>query len=188
MVRESKRTVILDAAVTVIEAEGITAVTFDSIAAATGITRGGIIYHFSSREELIKATHQHLAQRWEHQLEAVCGKPAEQATAAERLSAYIRTAAASATRAELQMILDSQHTKHQAIWDATIDRWTGRHERGEASQDRTATLALLAADGLWVNDMLGSRPVSQEQRSETAEQIVALLQDDPSGSDRKLIR
>ena len=44
--RESKRTVILDAAVNVIESDGITAVTFDSVAAAAGITRGGIIYHF----------------------------------------------------------------------------------------------------------------------------------------------
>lgn len=62
--RESKRTVILDAAVNVIESDGITAVTFDSVAAAAGITRGGIIYHFPSREELIAAIHEHMACRW----------------------------------------------------------------------------------------------------------------------------
>ena len=43
MVRESKKTMILDAAIQVIEEDGITAVTFDSVAAAAGITRAGII-------------------------------------------------------------------------------------------------------------------------------------------------
>ena len=47
MVRESKKTMILDAAIQVIEEDGITAVTFDSVAAAAGITRAGIIYHLS---------------------------------------------------------------------------------------------------------------------------------------------
>lgn len=50
MVRESKKTMILDAAIQVIEEDGITAVTFDSVAAAAGITRAGIIYHFPSRD------------------------------------------------------------------------------------------------------------------------------------------
>ncbi|WP_369008044.1 TetR family transcriptional regulator, partial [Staphylococcus aureus] len=31
----------------------MTAVTFDSVAAAAGITRAGIIYHFPSRDDLI---------------------------------------------------------------------------------------------------------------------------------------
>ncbi|WP_221175306.1 TetR/AcrR family transcriptional regulator, partial [Staphylococcus aureus] len=46
---------------------GITAVTFDSVAAAAGITRAGIIYHFPSRDDLIAAIHQRLADRWERQ-------------------------------------------------------------------------------------------------------------------------
>ena len=69
MVRESKKTMILDAAIQVIEEDGITAVTFDSVAAAAGITRAGIIYHFPSRDDLIAAIHQRLADRWERQLE-----------------------------------------------------------------------------------------------------------------------
>ncbi|EZP59410.1 hypothetical protein [Micrococcus sp. Alg238-R198] len=47
------------------------------------------------------------------------------------------------------------------------------------------SLALLAADGLWVNDLIGSRPISQDHRSETAKQIIALLQNDVHESEAK---
>ena len=172
--RESKRTVILDAAVRVIESDGITAVTFDSVAAASGITRGGIIYHFPSREELVAAIHGHMARRWEKQLEAACGKPAAQATATERLIAYISTAATPATRAEVQMILDSHHTENQDVWDHVLQRWA---PRPQPTDDHTYTLALLAADGLWVNDVIGSTRIAPEQRHDTAERIINLIRD-----------
>lgn len=172
--RESKRTVILDAAVRVIESDGITAVTFDSVAAASGITRGGIIYHFPSREELVAAIHEHMARRWEEQLEAACGKPAALTTATERLIAYISTAATPATRAEVQMILDSHHTENQDVWDHVLQRWA---PRPQPTDDHTYTLALLAADGLWVNDVIGSTRIAPEQRHDTAERIINLIRD-----------
>lgn len=181
--RESKRAAILDAAAEVIETDGVTAITFDSIAAATGITRGGILYHFQSRDELIAAIHRHLAQRWERQLEAACDRPVEQTTAAERLIAYIRTAADSATRSQLQMILDSQHTEHQKTWDDVLERWTGRRRSGATAADRPATIALLAADGLWINEVLGTQPLSRDERLRTADHIIALLESDPQDTD-----
>lgn len=172
--RESKRTVILDAAVNVIESDGITAVTFDSVAAAAGITRGGIIYHFPSREELIAAIHEHMACRWESQLEVACGKPADETTALERLIVYIRMAATPATRAEVQMILDSHHTENQDAWDRVIQRWA---PRPQPTDDPAYALALLAADGLWVTDVLGSTSIATEQRHESAERIIDLIRD-----------
>ncbi|PMB98997.1 TetR/AcrR family transcriptional regulator [Brevibacterium luteolum] len=174
--RQSNRTTILNAAVEVIEAEGITAVTFDSIAAASGITRGGIIYHFRSREDLIGAIHQHLARRWEEQLEAACGKPADQATTTERLIAYIRVTATSATRAELQMLIDSSNSEHKGTWAAVLDRWTPQRDSlGDTQGTKTHMIALLAADGLWVNEAISSNHIQRSDRIETAERIVELL-------------
>lgn len=174
--RPSNKSLILDAAVEVIESAGITAVTFDSIAAASGITRGGIIYHFRSREDLVGAIHEHLAQRWAQQLQDACGKPVDQATLTERAVAYIRVAATSATRAELQMLLESRNTEHQSTWSRVMDQWVPRHNALDGMNDpSTRMIALLAADGLWVNDAIGSGHVSTSSRSRAAEAIVALL-------------
>ena len=73
--RPSNRSKILDAAVRVIHRDGVTGITFDSVAAESGVTRGGMMYHFPSREALVQALHQHLAEQWETSLELSAGKP-----------------------------------------------------------------------------------------------------------------
>ena len=78
--RTSKRTMILDAATRVIQRAGVTAVTFDSVAAEAGLTRGGIMYHFPSREELLTALHEHEADAWDALMARTAGKPADEAT------------------------------------------------------------------------------------------------------------
>ena len=170
-VRSNKKVEILDAAVAVIEAHGITAVTFDTVAEAAGVTRGGVVYHFTSRDNLITSIHEHLARRWEVQLEAVCGKTAEQATERERLVAYITMASTSATRSQVQMILDSFNDENHRVWIDVLGRWA---PRGDGVDDRTR-LALVSADGLWLNELLGSVPLSPKDRQNMGQQIIEQL-------------
>ncbi|RDT19859.1 TetR/AcrR family transcriptional regulator, partial [Klebsiella pneumoniae] len=51
MARPNKREEALNAVVSIIEREGITALTLDAVAAETGMTRAGLLYHFPSRED-----------------------------------------------------------------------------------------------------------------------------------------
>jgi AcrR family transcriptional regulator len=46
---------ILDAAERVVRDRGAGALTFDEVAAASGVTRGGITYHFPTKEDLLRA-------------------------------------------------------------------------------------------------------------------------------------
>lgn len=170
--RSSKNAEILDAAVAVIEAEGIIGVTFDTVAEAAGVTRGGVIYHFASRDNLIASIHEHLAGQWEAQLESVCGKTAEEATERERLTAYIAMASTSATRSQVHMILDSFNNENHHVWVDVLSRWA---PRGADVGDQTR-LALVAADGLWLNELLGSAPLSQADRQHMAQRIIELLE------------
>lgn len=57
--RPSKKTDILEAALRVIEKEGITAVSFNSVAAEAGMTKAGVLYHFPSREAMLMALHRY---------------------------------------------------------------------------------------------------------------------------------
>lgn len=52
MARPNKREEALNAVVSIIEREGITALTLDAVAAETGMTRAGLLYHFPSRVRL----------------------------------------------------------------------------------------------------------------------------------------
>lgn len=172
--RPSNRDRILDAAVRVIQREGVTAVTFDSLAAEAELTRGGIMYHFPSREDLLAAIHQHLADRWEATLRADAGAPAEQLTADERLAAYIRVSAQSATRAELQLMLEAAtRPEWAAPWSAVLERWAP--VPADAAGDAASMARLvtrLAADGLWMFEALAYRALPEAQRRAVAEHLV----------------
>ncbi|MFD6426537.1 TetR/AcrR family transcriptional regulator [Streptomyces sp. NPDC060198] len=179
--RTSKRTQILEAAARVVEREGVKSVTFDSVAAEAGLTKGGLLYHFASRDDLVQAIHQHLADQWEAHIAAAAGKQAEEATPAERLAAYTRVAIQSATRAELLFMLEGSTTPgHAAAWDAVIDRWVPPLETGDADDQVTLDrfIARLAADGLWLYESLTAHRLDPRLRRAVAERIASTLNHD----------
>ncbi|MET8378887.1 TetR/AcrR family transcriptional regulator [Streptomyces microflavus] len=176
--RTSKRTQILEAATRVVEREGVKSVTFDSVAAEAGLTKGGLLYHFASRDDLVQAIHQHLADEWEAQMVAAAGKPADLATPEERLTAYSRISSQSANRAELLLMLEGSTTPGLAApWDAVMERWapslTTADVDNQVALDRF--IARLAADGLWLYESLNTEPLAPELRRALAERIAGAL-------------
>ncbi|MDI9902413.1 TetR/AcrR family transcriptional regulator [Rhodococcus sp. IEGM 1409] len=175
--RTSKRTQILEAATRVVEREGVKSVTFDSVAAEAGMTKGGLLYHFASREDLVQAIHQYLADEWEAGLSAAAGKSASETTPTERLTAYTRVAAHSATRAELLFMLEgSTNPEHAAPWDAVLERWA-LPPTTDLDDPRALDqfIARLAADGLWLYESLTSERLTPELRRAVAERIANSL-------------
>ncbi len=173
--RTSKRTQILDAAARLVQREGVKSVTFDAVAAEAGLTKGGLLYHFASREELVRAIHQHLADRWEADLVAAAGKPAAEASPAERLAAYARVTAQSATRAELLFMVEGSTTpEHAAPWDAVMERWAPP-AAGAASDSEALDrfVARLAADGLWLYESVTGQRLDAGLRRALAERIAS---------------
>lgn len=55
---------ILSAAVAVVNKEGIASLTIDAVAAKVGLSKGGVLHHFHTKESLIKAMVQRTADFW----------------------------------------------------------------------------------------------------------------------------
>ena len=53
--RQSSRDKLIDAALKLVSELGVQQVTIDAVAAAAGVTKGGLIYHFKTRDELLGA-------------------------------------------------------------------------------------------------------------------------------------
>src|SRR5919201_2473277 len=60
MPREATRQRLLEAAGAVIRRDGPQALTLDAVAAQAGVSKGGLLYHFASKRELLDA----LVDRW----------------------------------------------------------------------------------------------------------------------------
>ena len=179
--RTSNRTRILDAAVRVINRDGVRAVTFESVAAEANLTRGGLLYHFPSREALLRGIDVHLVQAWEASMEAIVGKPTAETSESERHEAFVRVSAHSATRAELMFMLESVAPEaSQAPWSEAMLRWAPQAPIARASAPADPAeldrfVARLAADGLWIYEAMYAGKLDEATRSQVVERITGLL-------------
>lgn len=187
MNRPSNRALALDAAFRVVGRDGLRALTYDALAAETGLTKGGLLYHFPSRESLVAAMHEHLAVRWDADLASfVEGDPAG-AGDDQRFAAYVRSTATTPTRAELLLLLESVDAPGLAdAWGRIVAAWappvpgagSGSAPTGDAGGGSDAALdtfvARLAADGLWMFEALTNEPLPANVRERAVERIVAL--------------
>lgn len=176
--RTSKRDRILDAAVNVINRDGVRAVTFESVAAEAKLTRGGLLYHFPSREALLRGIDEYLAQAWEASMETLLGKRADEASALERYQTFVRVSAQSATRAELMFMLESADPEAgERPWGPAVQCWAP--SAPEAGNVDPTTLdnfvARLAADGLWIYEAMYEGQLDEGVRAQVAERIAGLL-------------
>lgn len=171
--RQSKRDTILEAAKRLIQRDGVTALTFESLAAESGLTKGGLLYHFPSRDELLRGLHAHVAGRWEQCMESEAGGPAAEVDDDARFAAFVRSSQFP-DRAELLLMLEAvENPTTNAIWEHVYSRWVP--DAPAAVDDDVMTfIARLAADGLWLYESLETQKLDPAVRARVVEEIIRL--------------
>lgn len=178
--RTNKKTQILQAIEEIVEKSGLSAVTYESVSQASGLSKSGLIYHFPSREDMITELHRYMAEDWNARLEHIVGCPAEEATPAQRLRGNLAMAAHRATRSDLLVSLDAlDHPVHAQIWREVLDKWNPPLDDVGEDDDATARyLVQLIADGLWAGDQLNLVTMSGPQKQALLAAAERLIPDD----------
>lgn len=170
--RRSRRDLIIDAAVALIAAEGLEAVSFEALAEAAGLSKSGIIYHFPTRHELMLGIHRHLAGEWEVELERIAGGPATELSQAQRLRAVVVSLGRTAELPELLMLLDARNEpEYKDVWAGVDKRWMPEPDSSGAY------LVQLIAYGLWAHDHVHHEPLKAADRKRL---IAAALEQIPT--------
>ncbi|MCS5479604.1 TetR/AcrR family transcriptional regulator [Corynebacterium sp. YIM 101645] len=170
--RRSRREHIIDAAVALIAADGLEAVSFEALAEAAGLSKSGIIYHFPSRHELMLGIHRHLAQAWEVELERIAGARAAELSQAQRLRAVVISMGRTAELPELLMVLDARNEpEYKEVWAGVDKRWMPEPDSSDAY------LVQLIAYGLWAHDHVHHEPLQAADRKRL---IAAALEQIPT--------
>ena len=72
--RTSKKEHVLRSAMTIVEKQGLAALTYESLAAESGLSKSGLIYYFPSRQTLLLEINRFLAAQWEEKNGGTSGR------------------------------------------------------------------------------------------------------------------
>lgn len=167
MARPSRRLQLLDAAIDVIRRDGAAALTLDAVAAQAGVTKGGVLYHFASKRQLIDG----LLARWLDDFGAQLG-------GGDLLTAYVRACDLDPAQRASEFGLLAGMLEEPEVLEVARERyaeWTARMLEG-VRDPTDAWLVRLAADGLWYSDLLGIAAPQGADRRRLIERLVALAQ------------
>lgn len=166
MTKESKRTFLLTAANAIVQRDGAENLTLDALARETGLSKGGVLYHFPTKEALLKAMLENWIDGFESSInEALKSTPPGSGT---WLRAFIRASAYD------ENVLPSNALSLLAAIAYDYELLALVRERAEVWQKQAtsdfdpalATLLRLAADGLFWAELLGMAPPTGSLRTQ----------------------
>ncbi|NED98339.1 TetR/AcrR family transcriptional regulator [Phytoactinopolyspora alkaliphila] len=154
MARPSSRDRILDALQRILMQEGLHAVTLESVADHAGVSKGGLLYHFPTKEAMLDSFVQRMCEAAEHEFQE-----AEQAE--DIVAFYLRVSVPGSSDAALMWsLVASLRTNDVASSEARqlvadiFSRWEDILRR-RISDPVTAEIVRLVGDGLYLRALAG---------------------------------
>jgi AcrR family transcriptional regulator len=165
MPRARTRDRLLDAAGAVVMRDGAQALTLDAVAEEAEVSKGGLLYHFKSKRDLVEG----MVERWLEEF----GREMSEADP-DFVRGYIRSSAPAGNELGMLAALVADPSllvavrKQYGIWQDRVER--------EGRDPVDATVARLAADGLWLAELLGMGPPTGELRERVLQRLLDLAE------------
>jgi AcrR family transcriptional regulator len=175
--RVSNRDALLDVLESLIAEGSVHDVTLDGVAARAGITKGGLIYHFKSKEALLHG----LVERMRAQLDSYCVDPGLDPQQALRKFLIARINYAFAMGAREKKIM-ANLLAAASSYPSLLEPVKSMYDNGTgnlASLAESAGLALsvwTALDGFVLLEMLNIRHFSTQERQQMQDTLIALVE------------
>lgn len=149
--------------------------TLDAVAEEAGVSKGGLLYHFSSKAQLLDA----VVDRWEASFQAQIEASADP-TAGGWTRAFLDVTAKDGEMDSHAREVDSGILAVLALQPQRLDAVRARYESWQQRIENDgidpvdATIVRLATDGLWFCELLGLGPPTGELREQVLERLRGL--------------
>jgi AcrR family transcriptional regulator len=171
------RDTILQATSQVILDKGIEGLTLDAVAKEAGVSKGGLLYHFPSKEALIVGTIAKLIDDHETALQQEFDRDEDPGTPGQWVRAYLR-ATLNYDKQALALIapLAQAAIANPDLLKPALDldkRWQQKLEASGFDLVE-ATIIQLAIDGLWLSESFNIGSLEEPLRSQVIEKLLAM--------------
>jgi AcrR family transcriptional regulator len=167
---------LLDVAARLVASDGMSAVTLDAVSAASGVSKGGLLHHFPTKNALLDALFESLLERFDTDIEELMrGDPQSQGRFTR---AYLNAVAGLRDRPEdarswtqvTIALLAEPRLRHR--WREWVQTRADEYIGTDSSLD--AQIVRFAADGLWFADTLESHDIDGALRRDLISRLVEL--------------
>ncbi|WP_241082032.1 TetR/AcrR family transcriptional regulator [Achromobacter xylosoxidans] len=173
--RPSARKKILDTALEIIAESGLGTLTLDAVAERAGISKGGLLYHFRLKEQLIRAANEHLVQRRIAACEHVASGLPD--TKSRELKAYVIACVNNSSGNDLMSKrIFAAGSLSEESGEPIRQHFKRRFPQfADAVGFDRAALAHVATEGLWFMEMFGVSPFNEAQRKQLISKILEIV-------------
>lgn len=163
---DNTRKALLDAANRIVQERGVERLTLELTAQEAGVSKGGLLYHFPSKEALIKGMIQYYLDRFTEDFNAAAQQESEQAPG-RWTRAYLYTTYEDNQRNPRMSsgLLAAVATNPALLFpmQQTFAKWVQLLEE-DGIDPTIAQIIRLAVDGLWMVELFGLAPPAPEMR------------------------
>lgn len=169
---ETKRK-IFEASRKILQEKGVLGLTLAEAASVAGVSKGGLLYHFGTKSELLAGLLHFEATTFE---QAVTEAAEEDKEPGAWTRAYIIASSEQALQGRslsavigsllLEPSLLPVYASHTARWAELLNR--------DQLPERTTRLIRFAVEGLWFDEVCGLQPLEPKQRAEFLDELLAM--------------
>ncbi|MBH0096090.1 TetR family transcriptional regulator [Psychrobacter sp. NZS113] len=170
------RRALLDQAARITLEQGLSKVTFQAVADAVGVTKGGIMHHFATKNALILEVFHDAMAKFEAEVDSAMAK--DPVSYGSFTRAYIDATISLGEKGQEEF--DSQATLYvlmlgdsemRKLWAKWANEQLQKHE----ATDNTETLCMvrLVADGIWLSDFSG---INISDKKSLRERLIKMTQ------------
>jgi len=168
---------IFNACSEILRREGLSNLTLQSVASEAGISKGGLLYHFETKQALIEALFEYHNDIFETRLDELVENEGEKPGAF--LQAYAKASAeqmADPDNASLYASLFAAEEQYSGAHKLMRKKYVNWQKKIESCgiDPEWAMMLRFATDGLWFIEMHRYAPPSPEQREKIVQMIVKM--------------
>jgi AcrR family transcriptional regulator len=175
---QTTRNNIIRAAHRLIRSKGIAHFTLDKVAKEAGVSKGGLLYHFPSKEALAKAMNMYITDRFEEHLNRELALLSDETEPGRWMRAYVKVT--FALKQEMMtdisaslLLLETSEPKYLTLLQEKYLYWQQQIEN-DGLDPTLATLVRLAVDGLWFAELFDLSPPQGADRAQLMEALLSL--------------
>ncbi|WP_342416055.1 TetR/AcrR family transcriptional regulator [Paenibacillus sp. FSL R10-2782] len=173
-----KKELILKAASIIVHEEGVERLTLEAVAKKAGISKGGLLYHFPNKDELILGMVEQLSSSFVTELNERA--ESDMQSKGRWTRAYMNTSfSGDRDVSDLYTALSAAHFTNPQMLKLLQDEYANiqnKIENDELDPVRS-TMVRLAIDGLWFAEMFGLAPPNEELRKKIMEELKTYIKE-----------